>query len=142
MEWLENSLQDFDLPPKNRSDEALRRWRDAVSVVKNPRRRFRMVADLATRRQNDLKRRSTQVPYLLLLLVSSSYLPRSVLLAASFPAYQPPSLFVFVFVPSCSHEARQHLSFLSASIHFRFFSAATSFSSPHHLNRSNSHFPY
>jgi hypothetical protein len=74
MEWLEKDLREkFDLPPKNRSEEALRRWRDAVSVVKNPRRRFRMVADLATRRQNDLKRRSTQVrtvpvPLLLLLL--------------------------------------------------------------------------
>jgi len=63
MEWLEKNLQKFDLPPKNRSEEALRRWRDAVSVVKNPRRRFRMVADLATRHQNELKRRSTQVPY-------------------------------------------------------------------------------
>ncbi|XP_066356920.1 probable calcium-transporting ATPase 9, plasma membrane-type [Miscanthus floridulus] len=61
MEWLEKNLQEkFDLPPKNRSDEALRRWRDAVSVVKNPRRRFRMVADLAKRHQNELKRRSTQ----------------------------------------------------------------------------------
>ncbi|XP_066360322.1 probable calcium-transporting ATPase 9, plasma membrane-type [Miscanthus floridulus] len=60
MEWLEKNLQKFDLPPKNRSEEALRRWRDAVSVVKNPRRRFRMVADLATRHQNELKRRSTQ----------------------------------------------------------------------------------
>ncbi|CAD6268967.1 unnamed protein product [Miscanthus lutarioriparius] len=61
MEWLEKNLQEkFDLPPKNSSEEALRRWRDAVSVVKNPRRRFRMVADLATRHQNELKRRSTQ----------------------------------------------------------------------------------
>jgi hypothetical protein len=76
MEWLEKDLREkFDLPPKNRSEEALRRWRDAVSVVKNPRRRFRMVADLATRRQNDLKRRSTQVrtvPVLLLLVYYDS----------------------------------------------------------------------
>jgi Ca2+-transporting ATPase len=62
MEWLEKSLQeDFDLPPKHPSEEALRRWRSAVSLVKNRRRRFRMVADLDTRTQNEERRRSVQV---------------------------------------------------------------------------------
>ncbi|KAF8707148.1 hypothetical protein HU200_030389 [Digitaria exilis] len=61
MEWLEKNLQDnFDLPPKHPSDEALRRWRSAVSFVKNRRRRFRMVADLDSRSQNERKRRSLQ----------------------------------------------------------------------------------
>ncbi|TKW07720.1 hypothetical protein SEVIR_7G325700v4 [Setaria viridis] len=61
MEWLEKSLQeDFDLPPKHPSEEALRRWRSAVSFVKNRRRRFRMVADLDTRSQNEARRRSVQ----------------------------------------------------------------------------------
>ncbi|KAF8656713.1 hypothetical protein HU200_060504 [Digitaria exilis] len=61
MEWLEKNLQDnFDLPPKHPSDEALRRWRSAVSFVKNRRRRFRMVADLNSRSQNERKRRSLQ----------------------------------------------------------------------------------
>ncbi|CAJ2677078.1 unnamed protein product [Trifolium pratense] len=47
MEW--NLLKDFELEPKNRSVEALRRWRSAVTLVKNRRRRFRLVADLDKR---------------------------------------------------------------------------------------------
>ena len=171
MEWLEKNLQEkFDLPPKNRSEEALRRWRDAVSVVKNPRRRFRMVADLASRQQNELKRRSVQVPYptlpyhtlpcLLLLLLFIRIL---LLMGASLPAAagspQPPLCLLgacsvlpgfptslhpcsSVLVPCCSHEGKA--GSLLYSLHlllFRCFSPATSFSSPPHLNRSNSHFP-
>ncbi|CAN6339549.1 unnamed protein product [Urochloa humidicola] len=62
MDWFEKSLQEnFDLPHKNPSEEAQRRWRSAVgALVKNRRRRFRMVADLDSRSQNELKRRSTQ----------------------------------------------------------------------------------
>ncbi|XP_027349218.1 calcium-transporting ATPase 4, plasma membrane-type-like isoform X3 [Abrus precatorius] len=46
---MENLLKDFELEHKNPSVEALRRWRSAVSFVKNRRRRFRMVADLDQR---------------------------------------------------------------------------------------------
>jgi Ca2+-transporting ATPase len=53
--------KNFDVEPKRPSDEALRRWRLAVSVVKNPRRRFRMVADLAKRAETERKRRELQV---------------------------------------------------------------------------------
>ncbi|XP_027912992.1 putative calcium-transporting ATPase 11, plasma membrane-type [Vigna unguiculata] len=42
-------LKDFELQHKNPSVEALRRWRSAVTLVKNRRRRFRMVADLDKR---------------------------------------------------------------------------------------------
>lgn len=42
-------MKDFNVPAKHPSEAALQRWRDAVSVVKNPRRRFRHVADLAKR---------------------------------------------------------------------------------------------
>ncbi|XP_004303081.1 PREDICTED: calcium-transporting ATPase 4, plasma membrane-type-like [Fragaria vesca subsp. vesca] len=52
--------KNFDVEPKRPSNEALRRWRDAVSVVKNPRRRFRMVADLAKRAEDDKKRKKLQ----------------------------------------------------------------------------------
>ncbi|MCL7043564.1 hypothetical protein MKW94_012400 [Papaver nudicaule] len=41
--------ENFEVESKNPSQEALRRWRSAVRVVKNPRRRFRMVADLVKR---------------------------------------------------------------------------------------------
>lgn len=41
---------EFDLHDKERSDEALKRWRDAVGkIVKNRRRRFRYAADLQKR---------------------------------------------------------------------------------------------
>ncbi|GAB2295561.1 Alpha carbonic anhydrase 4 [Dionaea muscipula] len=46
---LEGLLTKFELPAKNSSDESLQSWRDAVSLVKNHRRRFRMVADLDKR---------------------------------------------------------------------------------------------
>ncbi|KAI3448838.1 hypothetical protein Pfo_005503 [Paulownia fortunei] len=41
--------KNFEVDAKRPSEEALRRWRSAVWLVKNPRRRFRMVADLAKR---------------------------------------------------------------------------------------------
>ena len=56
-------LDNFDLPAKNPSEEAQRRWRSAVGslVVKNRRRRFRHVPDLDQRHQDHAKRRSVQV---------------------------------------------------------------------------------
>lgn len=53
--------ENFDVDAKRPSEEALRRWRCAVSVVKNPRRRFRMVADLAKRAEAERKRKKLQV---------------------------------------------------------------------------------
>ncbi|KAK3025260.1 hypothetical protein RJ639_044502, partial [Escallonia herrerae] len=52
--------KNFDVQPKNPSQEALRRWRSAVWLVKNPRRRFRMVADLAKRAEGERKRMKIQ----------------------------------------------------------------------------------
>ncbi|XP_017984580.1 PREDICTED: calcium-transporting ATPase 4, plasma membrane-type [Theobroma cacao] len=52
--------KNFAVEHKRPSEEALRRWRRAVSVVKNPRRRFRMVADLAKRAEADRKRINLQ----------------------------------------------------------------------------------
>nr|CAD1817159.1 unnamed protein product [Ananas comosus var. bracteatus] len=62
-EWgIERYLRDhFDLPAKNPSEEARRKWRSAVGkVVKNYRRRFRMIPDLDQRLQDEAKRRSIQ----------------------------------------------------------------------------------
>lgn len=53
--------KNFDVDAKRPSEEALRRWRSAVWLVKNPRRRFRMVADLAKRAEAEHKRRKIQV---------------------------------------------------------------------------------
>jgi hypothetical protein len=63
MERLESYLKEhFDVPPKNPSEEAQRRWRSAVgALVKNRRRRFRMVPDLHRRSLDEAQRRSTQV---------------------------------------------------------------------------------
>ncbi|XP_068483908.1 putative calcium-transporting ATPase 11, plasma membrane-type [Phaseolus vulgaris] len=52
--------ENFSVQPKNPSESALRRWRSAVAVVKNPRRRFRMVANLAQRAEAEHKRRKLQ----------------------------------------------------------------------------------
>ncbi|KEH19262.1 Ca2+-ATPase amino-terminal autoinhibitory domain protein [Medicago truncatula] len=46
---MEGFLKDFELEDKDRSIDALSRWRSAVSLVKNPRRRFRNAADLGKR---------------------------------------------------------------------------------------------
>ncbi|XP_057982051.1 putative calcium-transporting ATPase 11, plasma membrane-type isoform X2 [Malania oleifera] len=53
---MENLLTEFDVPAKNSSTEALKRWRKAVAIVKNPRRRFRMIADLAKRAEAEKKK--------------------------------------------------------------------------------------
>lgn len=58
---MEGFLKDFELKDKDRSIEALSRWRSAVALVKNPRRRFRNVADLAKRAVAQEKQRKIQV---------------------------------------------------------------------------------
>ncbi|KAL5205656.1 hypothetical protein ABZP36_033865 [Zizania latifolia] len=61
MESLDSYLRDnFEVPPKNPSEEAQRRWRKAVGIVKNRRRRFRMVPDLDRRSEDKAKVRSAQ----------------------------------------------------------------------------------
>ncbi|KAF5736478.1 calcium-transporting ATPase 4 plasma membrane-type-like isoform X2 [Tripterygium wilfordii] len=64
---MENYLRkNFEVEAKRPSEEALRRWRCAVSVVKNPRRRFRMVADLAKRAEAQRKRKIIQISHFFL----------------------------------------------------------------------------
>ncbi|MFS8008573.1 putative protein kinase RLK-Pelle-CR4L family [Helianthus anomalus] len=46
---MEDFMKDFDVPRKHPSDEALRNWRMAMTIVKNRRRRFRHVANLDKR---------------------------------------------------------------------------------------------
>ncbi|XP_024968049.1 calcium-transporting ATPase 4, plasma membrane-type-like [Cynara cardunculus var. scolymus] len=55
---MNDYLKDFDVPAKHPSEAALRKWRDAVSLVKNRHRRFRHVADLEKRsiHQNRLRK--------------------------------------------------------------------------------------
>lgn len=57
---MDKLLKDFEVESKNTSEDALRKWRRAVTIVKNPRRRFRMVADLAKRAAAERKIRSIQ----------------------------------------------------------------------------------
>ncbi|XP_076887914.1 putative calcium-transporting ATPase 11, plasma membrane-type isoform X2 [Bidens hawaiensis] len=52
--------ENFEVEPKNPTEEALKKWRSAVWLVKNPRRRFRMVADLAKRAAAEKKRRKQE----------------------------------------------------------------------------------
>ncbi|CAM0885320.1 unnamed protein product [Alopecurus aequalis] len=54
-------LKSFEVPAKNPSEEAQRRWREAVgTLVLNRRRRFRMVPDLDKRSQAETQRRNIQ----------------------------------------------------------------------------------
>lgn len=53
-------LKDFEVEPKHPSEEALRRWRSAVSIVRNRRRRFRNVADLDKRSEAEKKKLKIQ----------------------------------------------------------------------------------
>ncbi|XP_068658619.1 putative calcium-transporting ATPase 11, plasma membrane-type [Aristolochia californica] len=52
--------ENFDLQSKNSSEEALRRWRAAVSIVKNRKRRFRMIANLDKRSEAEEKKKKIQ----------------------------------------------------------------------------------
>ena len=66
MAYLRNKsmefLKRFEVPAKNPSEDAQRRWREAVgTLVKNRRRRFRMVPDLDKRSQVETQRRKIQV---------------------------------------------------------------------------------
>jgi len=55
-------LKRFEVPAKNPSEDAQRRWREAVgTLVKNRRRRFRMVPDLDKRSEVETQRRNIQV---------------------------------------------------------------------------------
>lgn len=56
-------LKDFEVEPKHPSEEALRRWRSAVSIVRNRRRRFRNVADLDKRSEAEKKKLKIQVRF-------------------------------------------------------------------------------
>ncbi|KAE8688478.1 hypothetical protein F3Y22_tig00110984pilonHSYRG00031 [Hibiscus syriacus] len=53
--------RNFAVEHKRPSEEALRRWRSAVALVKNRSRRFRMVADLAKRALADRSRKLLQM---------------------------------------------------------------------------------
>ncbi|BFG38038.1 hypothetical protein CerSpe_243120 [Prunus speciosa] len=57
---MERYLKDFEVESKNPSEETIQRWRKAVVLVKNPRRRFRFVADLAKRNEAEKKKRQIQ----------------------------------------------------------------------------------
>ncbi|KAM7275482.1 hypothetical protein ACFE04_017348 [Oxalis oulophora] len=52
--------EEFEVEAKNESIEGLKRWRSNVSLVKNPRRRFRNVADLDKRADAEEKKRNIQ----------------------------------------------------------------------------------
>ncbi|XP_042428226.1 probable calcium-transporting ATPase 8, plasma membrane-type isoform X1 [Zingiber officinale] len=58
---MESFLKNFEVESKHPSAEAQRRWRRAVGlVVRNPRRRFRMVPDLDTRSEVEAKKKNIQ----------------------------------------------------------------------------------
>ncbi|GLT63139.1 hypothetical protein SLA2020_357220 [Shorea laevis] len=70
---MEKFLTDFQVN-KHASDEARRRWRSAVTIVRNPCRRFRMVADLDKRTEVENKRRRIQEKIRVVLYVQKAAL--------------------------------------------------------------------
>ncbi|KAJ6944552.1 calcium-transporting ATPase 4 [Populus alba x Populus x berolinensis] len=66
--------ENFVVDAKRPSEQALRRWRSAVSLVRNPRRRFRMVADLAKRAEAERKRKNLQEKIRIALYVNKAAL--------------------------------------------------------------------
>ncbi|RYR25995.1 hypothetical protein Ahy_B02g060082 [Arachis hypogaea] len=71
---MDNYLKEFELEPKDRSIEALSRWRSAVSawVIKNRRRRFRNVVDLVKLTLAEEKKKKIQLVEILFQLENES----------------------------------------------------------------------
>ncbi|KAG9135306.1 hypothetical protein Leryth_015207 [Lithospermum erythrorhizon] len=63
-----------EVKAKNSSEEALRRWRKLVGIVKNPKRRFRFTANLSKRSEVRAIQRSNQEKLRVALLVSKAAL--------------------------------------------------------------------
>ncbi|XWS56300.1 hypothetical protein CRYUN_Cryun09bG0074100 [Craigia yunnanensis] len=58
---MEKMLKDFEVEPKHSSEVALRRWRTLVTIYRNHRRRFRMVANLDKRSEAEQKKLKIKV---------------------------------------------------------------------------------
>ncbi|KAL8170276.1 hypothetical protein V2J09_022080 [Rumex salicifolius] len=73
---MDNYLKDSfgEVKSKNSSEEALRRWRKACWLVKNPKRRFRFTANLSKRSEAQAMRRSNQEKLRIAVLVSQAAL--------------------------------------------------------------------
>ncbi|KAL3526879.1 hypothetical protein ACH5RR_011535 [Cinchona calisaya] len=64
--------ENFEVKPKNSSEEVLQRWRDLCGVVKNPKRRFRFTANLSKRYEAATMRRTIQEKLRIAVLVSKA----------------------------------------------------------------------
>ncbi|KAL9252681.1 Calcium-transporting ATPase 2, plasma membrane-type-like protein [Drosera capensis] len=64
--------ENFEVKSKNSSEEALQRWRNLCSVVKNPRRRFRHTANLPKREEAASMRKTNQEKLRIAVLVSTA----------------------------------------------------------------------
>ncbi|OMO86035.1 Cation-transporting P-type ATPase [Corchorus olitorius] len=68
------NLNEFEVEHKNPSVEALRRWRELVTVVRNRRRRFRMIANLEKRSEAEQKKRDIKEKIRIALIVQKAAL--------------------------------------------------------------------
>ncbi|KAI4300812.1 hypothetical protein L6164_034146 [Bauhinia variegata] len=82
------SLKEFEVDHKNQSIEALKRWRSAVTILKNPRRRFRYVADLEKRAEAEKMKQKIKETIRVVLYVQKAAL--QFIEAGSRPEYQLP----------------------------------------------------
>ncbi|XP_027176214.1 uncharacterized protein LOC113775505 [Coffea eugenioides] len=85
--------ENFEVKPKNSSEEVLQRWRHLCGVVKNPRRRFRFTTDLSKRYEAAAIRRTNQafqeyIRYVIaFIFVSSASLWLSLLILGAIPQF-------------------------------------------------------
>ncbi|OMP06013.1 Cation-transporting P-type ATPase [Corchorus capsularis] len=68
------NLDEFEVEHKNPSVEALRRWRKLVTVVRNRRRRFRMIANLEKRSEAEQQKRKIKEKIRIALIVQKAAL--------------------------------------------------------------------
>ncbi|XP_022745023.1 putative calcium-transporting ATPase 11, plasma membrane-type [Durio zibethinus] len=68
------NLKEFEVEPKNSSEAALRRWRKLVTIVRNPRRRFRFIANLEKRSEAEKQKLKIKEKIRVALLVQKAAL--------------------------------------------------------------------
>ncbi|KAJ8769334.1 hypothetical protein K2173_002538 [Erythroxylum novogranatense] len=69
---MQNLLSEFDVKAKHSSEETLKKWRKVCGMVKNPKRRFRFIANLSKREEAHATRRSNQEKLRIAVLVSKA----------------------------------------------------------------------
>ncbi|KMZ61440.1 Calcium-transporting ATPase 1 [Zostera marina] len=105
MKRMESYLQEnFDVKSKNSSEDTLRKWRDAVGVVKNPKRRFRHTANIVKRNEAAAMKRTIKEKTKLRVAMLVSRAAVNFMLGVGKQDYAPPSEVVNAGFQICADE--------------------------------------